>query len=410
MAGAAHDARARAGGPCRPARRAARPAAGPRRSAAAPPLPAQPARQCRPLRRSRHARSSIEGAHRYGELRLAVLDQGPGLPPGARREVFETFRRLEGSDRAIGGTGLGLAIVKAFAEAMGMTVEAGNRDDATGARFTPGLPAGADRARRRTRERDLMPRQDPGRRRRARDPPAAAQHAGARGLSAWSRRSTRATALRSAAVEQPERGPARPRPARSRRAGADPAAARSAAMRSILVVSAREATDEKVAALDLGADDYVTKPFDTEELLARLRVALRHPRRGRAPRRRSCARGDLTIDLDRRDRRAAAGRRCISPARNMTCWRCLPATSAGSSRTSASSPRPGAATRIRAIEYLRIVIRNLRQKLEAPGAGRQRDRQRTGRRLSAADRWLTAATQTCRQTNFLNQRPLSAAA
>ena len=44
----------------------------------------------------------------------------------------------------------------------------------------------------------------------------------------------------------------------------------------ILVVSARDATDEKVAALDLGADDFVTKPFDTDELLARLRVALRH--------------------------------------------------------------------------------------------------------------------------------------
>ena len=44
----------------------------------------------------------------------------------------------------------------------------------------------------------------------------------------------------------------------------------------ILVVSARDATDEKVSALDLGADDYVTKPFDTDELLARLRVALRH--------------------------------------------------------------------------------------------------------------------------------------
>ena len=44
----------------------------------------------------------------------------------------------------------------------------------------------------------------------------------------------------------------------------------------VLVVSAREATDDKVAALDLGADDYVTKPFDTEELLARVRAALRH--------------------------------------------------------------------------------------------------------------------------------------
>ena len=44
---------------------------------------------------------------------------------------------------------------------------------------------------------------------------------------------------------------------------------------SILVISARDATDEKVTALDLGADDYVTKPFDTEGVLARIRTALR---------------------------------------------------------------------------------------------------------------------------------------
>src|SRR4051812_49263671 len=43
----------------------------------------------------------------------------------------------------------------------------------------------------------------------------------------------------------------------------------------IIVVSAREAAEQKVAALDLGADDYVTKPFDTGELLARIRAALR---------------------------------------------------------------------------------------------------------------------------------------
>ena len=46
--------------------------------------------------------------------------------------------------------------------------------------------------------------------------------------------------------------------------------------RAVIVVTARDATAEKVAALDLGADDYVTKPFDTEELLARIRTALRH--------------------------------------------------------------------------------------------------------------------------------------
>ncbi|MBA4043641.1 MAG: DNA-binding response regulator [Hyphomonas sp.] len=44
---------------------------------------------------------------------------------------------------------------------------------------------------------------------------------------------------------------------------------------SVIVLTARDATEEKVAALDLGADDFVTKPFDSEELLARIRSALR---------------------------------------------------------------------------------------------------------------------------------------
>ena len=86
----------------------------------------------------------IEGRNRFGEVRLSVLDRGPGLPPGQEAAVFETFTRLAGSDRAVGGTGLGLAIVKAFADAMGMTVEAANRseDDAGGggACFTLAFP------------------------------------------------------------------------------------------------------------------------------------------------------------------------------------------------------------------------------------------------------------------------------
>jgi len=84
---------------------------------------------------------TIQGTHSFGVLKLSVLDQGPGLPPGREAQVFETFRRLEGSDRAVGGTGLGLAIVKAFSEAMGMTVEAANRTDVTGASFSLCFPA-----------------------------------------------------------------------------------------------------------------------------------------------------------------------------------------------------------------------------------------------------------------------------
>lgn len=47
---------------------------------------------------------------------------------------------------------------------------------------------------------------------------------------------------------------------------------------AILIVSAREKESDKINALDLGADDYLTKPFNAQELLARIRVALRHRR------------------------------------------------------------------------------------------------------------------------------------
>lgn len=71
----------------------------------------------------------------------------------------------------------------------------------------------------------------------------------------------------------------------------------------IIVISARTAEREKVIALDLGADDYITKPFGTSELLARIRASLRHSNRLRTDESyylRPYRHGDLILDLSKR--------------------------------------------------------------------------------------------------------------
>ena len=65
----------------------------------------------------------------------------------------------------------------------------------------------------------------------------------------------------------------------------------------IIVLSVRDSEKEKVKALDQGADDYLTKPFSIEELLARIRVALRHAARTKGPAEPVVKAGDLRIDL-----------------------------------------------------------------------------------------------------------------
>lgn len=83
----------------------------------------------------------------------------------------------------------------------------------------------------------------------------------------------------------------------------------------ILVLSARWASDEKVAALDAGADDYITKPFSMDELLARLRAAVRRTE-------------DVPLTPRRRSSRPATSRSTCAPRR--------PAATA----TTSGSPRP----------------------------------------------------------------------
>ena len=71
----------------------------------------------------------------------------------------------------------------------------------------------------------------------------------------------------------------------------------------IIVISARTAEREKVIALDLGADDYITKPFGTSELLARIRASLRHSNRLRTDSLlyiRPYKHGAMTLDFSKR--------------------------------------------------------------------------------------------------------------
>ena len=65
----------------------------------------------------------------------------------------------------------------------------------------------------------------------------------------------------------------------------------------IIVLSVRDSERDKVAALDMGADDYLTKPFGIEELLARVRVALRHSSRMQGTQSKVVNAGLITIDL-----------------------------------------------------------------------------------------------------------------
>jgi len=78
------------------------------------------------------------------------------------------------------------------------------------------------------------------------------------------------------------------------------ASLRSWTQTPIIVVSARGQEQDKVRALDLGADDYLTKPFGSHELLARIRVALRHRGSALQPALRHVERDGLVVDLDSR--------------------------------------------------------------------------------------------------------------
>jgi len=131
---------------------------------------------------------------------------------------------------------------------------------------------------------------------------------------------------------------------------------------SVLVVSARDATEQKVAALDLGADDYVSKPFDSEELLARIRRVLRQ-RLPSGTAEQAIHVGDVEIDLTSRSVRKAGAAIHLTPkeygilaelARN-------PGRVITHSQLLRAVWGPGHESDV---EYLRVAARGIRTKLE----------------------------------------------
>jgi len=132
---------------------------------------------------------------------------------------------------------------------------------------------------------------------------------------------------------------------------------------ALIVVSARDQTEQKVAALDLGADDYVTKPFDTEELLARVRASLRQ-RLASESERQVIEAGAVSIDLLSRIVRRDGVDVHVTPKE----WDLLAelAKHPGRVLTHENLLRTvWGPAHLGQTEYLRVAIRALRQKLEA---------------------------------------------
>jgi len=131
---------------------------------------------------------------------------------------------------------------------------------------------------------------------------------------------------------------------------------------TLIIVSARDATEEKVTALDLGADDYLTKPFDTDELLARVRVALRN-RMTRGGGVSGVTAGDVTINLLERSVTKAGREVHLTPKEYGVLAQL--AKFPGRVITHEQIMVEVWPHEVeRHVEYLRVLVRTLRQKLE----------------------------------------------
>lgn len=141
---------------------------------------------------------------------------------------------------------------------------------------------------------------------------------------------------------------------------------REIALTPIVVLSARGDVEGKVKALELGADDYVTKPFDMSELLARLKAALRHGLQtiGELPVFRS---GLLTVDLVNRHVHLGGAEIHLSP-KEYYLLRFLVGHAGKVVTHRQLLQEVWGPAHLEDVQYLRVLMRQLRQKLEPNGA------------------------------------------
>lgn len=134
----------------------------------------------------------------------------------------------------------------------------------------------------------------------------------------------------------------------------------------IIILSARDREAEKIEALDLGANDYVEKPFGVGELLARLRVALRQ-KTGAEPPQGPIVAGDVIIDLERRLVTRSGEVVRLTPKEYDVLTRLARAAGKVLGHRDLLTAVWGAA-HAEDTQYLRVVVGQLRQKLEADPA------------------------------------------
>ena len=301
----------------------------------------------------------IEAAPVQERVCLRVIDRGPGIPLAQRARIFEPFRRL-GDRSTDAGVGLGLAVAHGFVTAMHGEISV---DDTPGRRPDRHHLARSGRHRQRPRTgagavtgqgRVLVVDDEPQIRR------ALAVNLKARGYDV-DQAASGEEALHLAAARHPDvvlldlglpgvdgldviRG------------------LRGWTTVPIVVLSVREAEADKVAALDLGADDYLTKPFGMDELLARLRAALRrsHPPADEEP---VVETPDFRVDLAARRASAAGEEVHLTP----TEWSILDVLLRHPGRLVSQRQllqQVWGPTYERETNYLRVYLAQLRRKLE----------------------------------------------